>query len=119
METKMIKVLDAVSAIGALVMAATPLLAIGGVAHAQTLQPQAIQVADLDLNSPADMARFDARVSQAANHMCNDRVDLMARNNCVAAIREEATEKLQALRDHGLQSAQAPAGQTTLADASR
>jgi UrcA family protein len=115
METTMMKVLDAVSTIGALVMAATPLLAISGVAHAQTLQPQVIQVADLNLNSPADMARFDARVDRAANRMCNDRVDLMARNSCHQAIREEASERLQALRDHGVQSAQA----TTLADASR
>jgi UrcA family protein len=97
METKMIKVLDAVSAIGALVMAATPLVAIGGVAHAQDIQPQVIQVADLDMSRPADVARFNLRVDQAARRICGAASDMTISSACREAVRAEATEKLDAL----------------------
>ena len=96
----MMKVLDAVSTVGALVMAATPLLAISSLAHAQEITPQAqtIQGADLDLNRAADVARFDARVDRAAGRMCSGQSDMVVTAACRQAVREEAAAKLDALR---------------------
>ena len=107
----MIKVLEAVSTLGALVMAATPLLAVSSLAHAQeaTLQPQTIQVADLDLNRPADVARFNVRVDQAAARMCASRVEMGVNAACRQAVREEAGAKLDVLR---ARSADAALGRT-------
>ena len=94
----MIKLLDAVSTLGALVMAATPLLAIGGLAHAQeaTHPAQTIQVADLDLSQPAGVARFNARVEQTAGRMCASYGGLQMNTACRQAVREEAGARLDA-----------------------
>ena len=107
----MTKVLNTLSAIGAIVMAATPLIAAASFAHAQdaVLQPQPIRVADLDLGRPADVARFNARVELAAGRMCASYGDMTVNAACRQAIRTEAGQKLQALR---VQSAQTPADQT-------
>ena len=93
----MFKALETVSAIGALVMAATPLLAVGGVARAQDMAPQTIRVADLDLSQASDRARFDARVDRAADRMCAGGSEIIINAACRQAVRDEAAEKLQAL----------------------
>lgn len=111
----MTKVLEAVSAIGALVMAATPLVAIGGVAHAQEVQPQVIRVADLDMSRPADVARFDARVGEAAQQMCSGRGDMTINVSCRQAVREEALQKLNALRAQTTASITPASGAWTVA----
>lgn len=93
----MSKVLNTLSAIGALVMAATPLVAIGGVAHAQTDgRPAHIRVGDLNLGQPGDAATFRRRVDAAAEPFCTSRVELSlsAFNSCREAFREEAVERL-------------------------
>ena len=100
----MTKVLNTISAIGALVMAATPLLAICGVARAQDVQAQRIQVADLDLSRPSDVARFDARVNVAAGRMCASQSDMESNAACRRSIREEAVDKLDAARAQALRS---------------
>ena len=94
----MTKVLSTISAIGALLMAATPLVAAAGFAHADELQPQHIQVADLNLDRPADMARFYARVDAAAERMCPTSGGMVISSGCRAAVREEAVQNLAALR---------------------
>ena len=50
-----------VSTAGAFLLAATPLLAIGGVAHAQEAQALRIQVADLDFSRPGATATGTVR----------------------------------------------------------
>jgi UrcA family protein len=112
MEDNMFKALETVSAIGALVMAATPFVALGGVAHAQTLSPQQIMIADLDLSRPADVQQYNVRVERAAQRMCSDQVDLSTASACREAIREEAAQKLDAIRAAGVQSASASASWT-------
>ena len=94
----MFKALETVSAIGALVMAATPLMAIGGLARAQDVAPQTIRVGDLDLGRANDRARFDARVDAAADRMCAGGSRIIINAACRQAVRDEAAEKLQALR---------------------
>jgi UrcA family protein len=112
MEDTMFKALETISAVGALVMAATPFVALGGVAHAQSMPAQHIQVADLDLNRPADITQYNARVQRAARRMCAGEVGLATADACRQAIREEAAEKLDALRASGLKSASLSGGWT-------
>ena len=100
----MTKVLNTISAIGALLMAPTPLVAAAGFAHAEELQPQHIQVADLNLDRPADMARFYARVDDAANRMCPTTGGMIIDFGCRAAVREEATANLAKLRQSTAQA---------------
>ena len=90
----MSKILNTLSAIGALAMAATPLLAVGSIAHAET--GVHIRVADLDLSRQADAATFRHRVDTAARSFCAARGegDMIATDGCRQAIREEAVSKL-------------------------
>ncbi len=94
----MSKVLNTLSAIGALVMAATPLVAVGGIAHAAetNMRPAHIQVADLDLGQPGDAATFRQRVDAAAETICTTRGEtgLNAFDSCRQAVRQEAVERL-------------------------
>ena len=106
----MSKVLNTLSAIGALAMAATPLLAIGGMAHAaESGRVAHIQVADLDLGQPRDAATFRQRVDTAAGTFCAARggTGLSAANTCRQAFREEAVERLGVQQRQDLRSAQA------------
>ena len=86
--------LNTLSAVGALAMAATPLVAIGGVARAQDVAPQHIRIADLDFSRPADRARFESRVDLAARRMCASDIDLTLNATCRQAVHEEAVQKL-------------------------
>ena len=94
----MTKVLNTLSAIGALVMAATPLVAIGGVAHAQDVgvTPAHIAVGDLDLRTPGAAAVFRQRVDAAAGVMCAQvgASSLGASADCRRAVYDEAVDKL-------------------------
>ena len=105
----MTKVLNTISAIGALLMATTPLVAAAGFAHAEEMQPQHIQVADLNLDRPADMARCYARGDDAANRMCPTTGGMIIDSGCRAAVREEATANLAMLRQSTAQAATAQA----------
>jgi UrcA family protein len=92
-------ILNTLSAMGALAMAATPLVAIGSAAHAAETGPRPayIRVADLDLSRPADVVVFKARVDAAASRFCSQNMtstDLATLDSCRAAIRQEAAEKL-------------------------
>ena len=113
----MTKVLSTISAIGAMLMAAIPLVAAAGFAHAEELQPQHIQVADLNLDRPADMARFYARVDDAAGRMCPTSGGMIISSGCRAAVREEATQNLATLRRSTAQAASAQAASAQAATA--
>lgn len=104
--------INLVSTVGAFALAATPLLAVGGAAHAQDAQPVRIKVADLDLARPADAAVFSRRVTVAAGSMCQTfgPVELSRRAGCERAVREEAYAQLRLLRPAG-----APASAWTVA----
>ena len=105
----MSKVLNTLSAIGALVMAATPLIAIGGVAHAAEtgVRPAHILVADLDLSRASDATTFRQRVDATAASFCMHRGDvrLTAQSVCRQAVREEAVEQLGDAQRSALQTA--------------
>ena len=104
----MSKVLNTLSAIGALTMAATPLAALGGMAHAaEAGRPAHILVADLNLSQPGDAATFRQRVDAAAETFCADRggLGLNAVNSCRQAIREEAVALLGAQQRQDLRAA--------------
>ena len=101
----MTKVLSTISAIGALLMAATPLVAAAGFAHAEELAPQHIAIADLNLDRPADMARFYARVDAVADRMCPTSGGMIISAGCRNAVRQEATQNLAALRQSTAQPA--------------
>lgn len=94
----MSKILSVASALGALVMAATPLLAIGGFAHAEEpgATPVRILVGDLHLAQARDATVFERRVDKAAQTFCaqNGKVSLADISACRRAVREEAVAKL-------------------------
>lgn len=92
-----------VSTAGALVLAATPLLAIGGVAHAQDAQAIRIQVSDLDFSRPEAAATFDRRVASAADTLCRTfgPTELARVAACERAVRDEAQGQLQRMRAGG------------------
>ncbi len=118
----MSKVLNTLSAIGALVMAATPLVAVGSMAHASEtgVRPAHVMVADLNLGQPSDAATFRSRVDAAANTFCTTRGDvgLNAASTCRQAVREEAVARLGDQQRQDLRSAQTT-GRTTWAVAAR
>ena len=89
-----------VSTAGAFVLAATPLLAIGGVAHAQEAQAVRIQVADLDFSRPGATATFDRRVTSAADAFCRPAgpAELSRIAACERTVRDEAQVQLQRMR---------------------
>lgn len=102
-------ILNTLSAIGALAMAATPLLAIGSLAHAgeATVRPAFVQVSGLDLSRSADAATFRSRVDTAAiaigsQDVVRTRTD---ETSCRDAVREEAVDGLGAGQRHALQTA--------------
>jgi UrcA family protein len=65
-----------------------------------------VEVADLDLSTPADAARFLHRVNVAADRVCGSaRQSLQARAACRTGIREEAIEKLGFVQRANLQVA--------------
>ena len=102
-------ILSTLSAVGALAMAATPLLAVGGLAHAAepTVQPAYIQVSGLDLSRASDAATFRSRVDVAAQAICSqDAVSARtSQTACRDAVRQEAVEGLSAAQRHDLQTA--------------
>ena len=107
----MSSILNTLSAIGALAMAATPLLAVGSLAHAAEPQvrPAYVQVSGLDLARPADAAAFRSHVDAAAGDICGQDVarTRTSASACVEAVRQEAIEKLGAGQRHDLRTAQA------------
>jgi len=103
----MIKILNITSAIGALVMAATPLLAIGGSARAaeSSMLPVRILVGDLDLAQVQGAAAFDRRLDRAAMTFClQNGVEMGRINACRQAVRDEAVAKLTTLQQQDLRA---------------
>ena len=102
----MSKILETVSTIGALVLAATPLVAIGGVAHAQGAAAQRIDVAGLDFRSTSDVAVFRHRVGAAAQSLCGQGgvQPLNATLSCRQAVYDEAVSQLGAAQRQDLQA---------------
>lgn len=80
------------------VAAGVSMAAVVGVAssaQAQQAQQVTIQTGDLNLNSSAGAARFDARVNAAAGRMCADSYQQLSQHEaCVAAVRDEANANL-------------------------
>lgn len=77
------------------VAAGVSIAALGGFASAAQAQEGVhIQVSDLDLNQPADAARFNARVDRAARQICVDYQQMRTHEACVAAVRDEANANL-------------------------
>ena len=102
-------ILNTLSTIGALVMAATPLLAVGSLAHAgeMTVRPAYIQVSGLDLSRASDAATFRSRVNAAATAICSQDVvrTRTDETTCRDAVRQEAVDGLGASQRHDLQTA--------------
>ena len=109
----MSKILSTLSAIGALVMAATPLVAAGGVAHAAEADqpPSAHLVGPLNQRASDGAAAFRHRVDLAADGLCTARREtgLGARIACRDAVRQEAVERLSDAQRGDLRSAEAAA----------
>lgn len=93
-------VMQVLSTAGLLTMAATPLVAIGGVAHAQELQSVRIQTSDLDLADAAAQVTFDRRTAAAATAMCRPTgpFELARVTACERAFGGEARAQLNRLR---------------------
>jgi UrcA family protein len=99
----MSKLINVLTTVATIAMAAVPLSAIGTVAHAAEAR---IHVADLDLSNPADAARFQVRVDRAARQFCRNVAQPLAnRAPCQAAIREEAVEHLGSVQRESLKIA--------------
>ncbi len=102
------KNLDTLALIGALTMAATPLISIASLAHAEPSRPaQArIFVGDLNFTRTADVAKFRQRVNAAAKSFCTqgDERLLSSQSTCRQAVWAEATEKLGSVQRQNLAS---------------
>ncbi len=76
-----------------LALAALPMISLG-FARAE---PASIKLSDLNMSRPADVRTFQARVSHAANKVCQsgpDAKDLARFETCRTAVRAEAMEKV-------------------------
>ena len=91
----MFKISNTVAGVATLALAALPMFAMATSAYAA---PVTVQVADLNLASPQDAREFDRRVDIAANDFCADTIGLSARAACKAGVRDEVSEKLEAMR---------------------
>jgi UrcA family protein len=88
----MTRFLSALTSATCLALGAISLSAIASQAQAAEVH---VQVADLDLSTPIDAARFLRRLDAAAVQVCGPaRQSLQARAACRAGVREEAIEKL-------------------------
>ena len=115
----MATILETVSAIGALVMAATPLTAIGSVVHAEParVSPARVAVADLDFRTAADVTVFRQRVGVAARTLCGQGgvESLTTTLSCRQAVYDEAVGKLGTAQQQDLQGASRGAALTLAA----
>ncbi|MGC1301882.1 MAG: UrcA family protein [Caulobacteraceae bacterium] len=99
----MSKLINVLTTVATLAMAAVPLSAIGTVAHAAEVR---IQVADLDLSNPADAARFQDRVERAAHAFCRNVPEPLANQTaCRSAVRDEAVQRLGSAQRESLKIA--------------
>ncbi len=114
----MSKVIGILSTIGVLTMAATPLLAVGGFAHAEESQmrPVRIAVGDLNLAQPQDAATFTRRVDRAAETFClQNGVAFPRLGACRQAVHDEAVERLTTSQQQDLRTAAKASTPTRLA----
>jgi len=86
------------------ILGALSLSAAGTPAGAQptgvTTVKTSVQIGDLDLSNPADLARLESRVNRAVRTLCGPRVDgERARRECRESARRSATEQLAAVLD--------------------
>lgn len=91
----MMKVSNTVAGLATLALACVPALAISTNAFAA---PATVQIADLDLSTPAGAREFDRRMNVAAGRFCNDVRSVSANVTCRRSVRVEVTEKLVALK---------------------
>jgi UrcA family protein len=101
----MTKMINLLSSMATLAMAATAISTIAPAAQAAVVH---IRIADLDLSNPTDAARFQQRIDTVASHMCNTvGASLSERASCRAAVREEAVDGLGGAQQRNLQLAMA------------
>lgn len=91
----MFKISNTVASAATLALAALPMLALSTTAYAA---PVTVQVADLDLASTDGARELDRRVNRAANKFCADSIGLSVRAACMDGVRDEVSEKVEALR---------------------
>ncbi len=115
----MSRILETISTIGALVMAATPLAAVGGMAHAQAagVPAQRIDVARLDFRNAGDVVAFRQRVGAAAQTLCGQGgvQPLSVTLSCRQAVYDEAVSQLGGSQRQDLQASTRGAGFTVAA----
>ncbi len=84
--------MNTVTMVASIAIAALPLAAVATSTHAETVR---IRVADLDLNTAQGAARFNARVARTAAEMCSSYRNA-GYTACVKAVTDEARENLTA-----------------------
>jgi UrcA family protein len=98
----MFKFINRMAAIAPIALAAVPLLVLSPAAHAAPAQQVTVSIADLNLSRPADIARFEDRVTTAASAACaasvrnNQTTNIMPHQQCVARARSSAVAQLSA-----------------------
>lgn len=90
------KISNTIAGVATLALAAIPMLALGSNAFAA--QPVTVQVADLDVSTPAGAREFERRTNAAASEFCGPGMRLSEHVACKAAVRAEVTEKLIAMK---------------------
>jgi UrcA family protein len=88
------QVSNAIAGIATLALAAIPMFALGTAAHAA--QPVVVQVADLDVSTPAGARELDRRINTAASQFCEGATRLAETVSCKAAVRAEVSDKMAA-----------------------
>ena len=99
--TQTISMTSRISGLAMLALAALPMAALAGGAHAATV----VKVSDLNLATAQGAATFQQRADSAALKFCADERSLTAHKACRAGVRAEVSEKGEAIRQ--AQAAQA------------
>jgi UrcA family protein len=84
-----------IAGVATLALAILPVAALS-TAHAAPYAPASVQVADIDIATPAGKATFDARAQAAAHRFCADERKLGLKAACEAGVRSEVNEKATA-----------------------
>lgn len=90
-----------ISGAAMLALAALPIGALATAAHAETR----VAVADINLLTPQGVATFNQRADEAGRKYCITERSLDRHAACVAGVKAELTEKLDALRTAQLEQA--------------
>lgn len=93
---------DRICSAAMMALAVLPMASLATAAHAAT-----VKVSDLNLASPAGVAAYEARATQAARNYCSTERGVAAVEACRKGVTAELSEKLDAIR-----TAQAARAQT-------